>query len=407
MKIKGMFLTIAFSIIMLSVNAQEQIFSAQLITKAESGDPKAENDLGYCYQFGKGVEKNLDLAFEWYKKSADQNDPDGLFNFGMMHFNGYWKGENEYFFIDKKEGINYLQQAKFQGNKQAVEILSKIESSKDRDWFEMPWNLLLYETKNYNLHDAETINLFQTKKNKLIPLINTNPLACFYLGILEESRENYAMALSYFHKSFNMFHPNGKFDLKRNYINPITNEKYSELSELEVHNKLGYYYENGIGCEKDYDKAIYYYTHEDGCGEWLGYVLESVRPKIRGALIYKKSGYPTKCFEILSKPKLCEEPEVLMLLGESYLNGYGTQQNYSKAFECYHKIIDSRFVDLSGLKKVRDSYPDLYADSCYRLYEMYLNGLGIEKDIFYADAYFDEALRYGNISAMKKYMKEF
>ena len=41
---------------------------------ANQGDAVAQNNLGYCYEKGEGVEKNLSKAIEWYKKAAEQEN---------------------------------------------------------------------------------------------------------------------------------------------------------------------------------------------------------------------------------------------------------------------------------------------------------------------------------------------
>ena len=45
--------------------------------------------MGYSYEKGEGVEQNYKLAFEWYKKSADQNYPDAECNLGVLYSNGW------------------------------------------------------------------------------------------------------------------------------------------------------------------------------------------------------------------------------------------------------------------------------------------------------------------------------
>ena len=41
---------------------------------AEQGYATAQNDLGYCYQWGKGVSKDYNEAVKWYRKSAEQGN---------------------------------------------------------------------------------------------------------------------------------------------------------------------------------------------------------------------------------------------------------------------------------------------------------------------------------------------
>jgi TPR repeat protein len=47
----------------------------ELIFKAEQGQVEAQFKLGDAYYFGKGNEKNLEQAFFWYEKAAQQEHP--------------------------------------------------------------------------------------------------------------------------------------------------------------------------------------------------------------------------------------------------------------------------------------------------------------------------------------------
>ncbi len=44
--------------------------------------------LGYLYEQGSGVKADSAEAVKWYRKSADQNNPDGLFHMGRAYENG-------------------------------------------------------------------------------------------------------------------------------------------------------------------------------------------------------------------------------------------------------------------------------------------------------------------------------
>jgi TPR repeat protein len=53
---------------------------------ADQGDAEAEHRLGYCYQFGNGVELNLDTALAWFEKAAAKGHADGQFGIGVVNY---------------------------------------------------------------------------------------------------------------------------------------------------------------------------------------------------------------------------------------------------------------------------------------------------------------------------------
>ena len=52
---------------------------------AEEGNHIVQNNLGYCYQYGIGTEKNYNQAFQWYLKSAENGNRVGQFNIGYCY----------------------------------------------------------------------------------------------------------------------------------------------------------------------------------------------------------------------------------------------------------------------------------------------------------------------------------
>mgnify|MGYP001113379615 CR=1 FL=1 len=48
------------------------------------------NGLGYMYLYGKGVEVDEQKAFELFKGSADQDDPEGQLRVGMCYFSNFF-----------------------------------------------------------------------------------------------------------------------------------------------------------------------------------------------------------------------------------------------------------------------------------------------------------------------------
>src|SRR5262249_7635381 len=49
-----------------------------LLKAAHAGDPHCQNLVGYSYDRGLGVEKNIKLAFFWFDHAAKNNDQEGL-----------------------------------------------------------------------------------------------------------------------------------------------------------------------------------------------------------------------------------------------------------------------------------------------------------------------------------------
>ena len=76
--------------------------------------PKDLNDQGDQYFYAKGPDRNIEMAFTYYKKAADQNNPVGYYNVGK-------------YFIEKeqyKEAVDYLSKAKDLGYAKASIRLS-------------------------------------------------------------------------------------------------------------------------------------------------------------------------------------------------------------------------------------------------------------------------------------------
>jgi len=59
---------------MFAVSGWTQIYSPELVEKAEAGDVEAQCHLGICYLYGVGVAKDENQASMWYSRAADKGD---------------------------------------------------------------------------------------------------------------------------------------------------------------------------------------------------------------------------------------------------------------------------------------------------------------------------------------------
>jgi hypothetical protein len=83
-------------------------------------DAYDQNNLGWMYERGRGVEKNLTEAFHLFKESADQGNPYGQMNLGLMYENG--TGVQQ----DMQQAINWYHLAAAQGSEPAIAALQRL-----------------------------------------------------------------------------------------------------------------------------------------------------------------------------------------------------------------------------------------------------------------------------------------
>ena len=76
---------------------------------ADQGNAVAQKNLGYCYEFGKGVPQDYKEAVRLYRLAADQGFADAQFNLGNCYYNG--QGVSQ----DYKEAVRLYRLAADQG----------------------------------------------------------------------------------------------------------------------------------------------------------------------------------------------------------------------------------------------------------------------------------------------------
>ena len=55
---------------------------------AQAGDPEAQTKMGWMFENGMGVGKDMAEAAKWYQRAAKQKEPTGLYNLGLMFMKG-------------------------------------------------------------------------------------------------------------------------------------------------------------------------------------------------------------------------------------------------------------------------------------------------------------------------------
>jgi TPR repeat protein len=92
---------------------------------AELGDVEAQFNLGVLYDEGAGVEQDLAIAADWYRKAAEQGFIDAQTNLGVMYY--YGQGVTR----DYQKAAEWFRLAAEQGDAEASGYLSKINDDSD------------------------------------------------------------------------------------------------------------------------------------------------------------------------------------------------------------------------------------------------------------------------------------
>ena len=90
---------------------------------AEKGDVEAQDNLGFRYYAGRGVEKDYKEAFKWFSKAAEQNYPQAQNYLGWIY--AYGRGVEK----DDKIAVEWFRKAAEQNYKVAQHWLGKMYTS--------------------------------------------------------------------------------------------------------------------------------------------------------------------------------------------------------------------------------------------------------------------------------------
>ncbi|KAK8836978.1 Interleukin-1 receptor-associated kinase 4 [Tritrichomonas musculus] len=307
----------------------------------------------------KGSSQKMDL----YEISAQNNNPDSLFNLGIKYYFGLNIEKN----IEKS--IEYFEAAAKLNHHHALNsmgyfYLEGIGVKKD-----------YLKAKEY----------FEKSANQY------NSTALYNLGAIFESgkgvKQDYGMAFKYYSLS-------------------------AKLNNPRAQNSLGIYYDKGCGIKSDYSKAIAYYklsAEQNYSYAWINLAdlykngVVFAIDTLKARYYYELAAQQFNHFAYLSLgnlyakyyvkdylkaryyyEKACEygNTEAYFHLGYLYKKGLGVEQNYKKAKDYY---------------EISASYnnPNAY----FELGELYKNGFGVKINYLYAKNYYEKSSELGNPAA--------
>jgi len=246
--------------------------------------------LGYAYQYGNDeIEKNLDLAIEWYKKGIEKNSTECMVNLSNIYLNSS-NDSSLTKYQNKKKAIEFIKKAMKHGDSRAYQTMGYLYSvgeavqKDDNKSFELTQRA--YEMNNsdaaYSLA-FKYINGIGVEKDvakgikvweHAVELGNAaaaNNLFCYYYGVafggkkkdLEKAKEYLLKAaeLKDAQACFNLacFYYNGGDIVEKNENQAFIYAKMAaDQNHPDACNMVAYMYDNKIGCDKDPIKAQEY-----------------------------------------------------------------------------------------------------------------------------------------------------
>ena len=303
---------------------------------AEKGDSFAMVNMAIMYERGKGVRKDINKAIEWYQRGTQLNDGVCWGNLGILYLN-----ENE-----KEKGLEYIHKAIDAGE---LWYLAYLGNLYEFGWFDI------------DIDRAKALECLELAAEKG-ELSAKYRISCYYW---QNNEPDIAFAWAY---------------------------KAAILKDPDSECQLGYFYQNGIGCEENttlawewFMKAAkhknIYAMYQLGSMCEDGIAPEGHDPKeavqwYRMAAEQKLSEAQKKMSELYSEGKLVEKDDTELLhwvkviaengdvdaqrrLGRMYLDGVGASSekqkilNESKGILWYKKAAEANDLkaqlELAGL----------------------------------------------------------
>ncbi|MDH6306367.1 TPR repeat protein [Parabacteroides sp. PF5-5] len=352
--------------------------------KAEQGDAKAQYELGKRYYDGIGISHNSDLAFEWYRKSAEQNFADaqsmigvyycqkeeydeaikwfeksiiqgsseGLCNMGLMYYSGIGVQK------DIQKAYDHFYKSAQQGNVDAKVMIGEIfyyghlgsqdyqkaftlytqAASEDNASAQNKLGLMYYFGRGVTANYETAAEWFEKSVRQ------GEGSSKYYLGYMYLKglgvNKNISKGIELLNESAQQGYSHANVVLGDYYIE--TNDYSKSLSyyqqaadqsDAEAILNLAYMHKNGLGVLKNPQKAIEFFEKSANLG--------NADAQYQLALIYKEANNLTKALPWFEKSAGNANADAQYELGLMYYYGKGTTKNNKKSAEWIEKSYSS------------------------------------------------------------------
>lgn len=328
------------------------------LAAAELGSAQAMVLVGRYRQFGISAEQDLELAVDWYRRSADAGNSDGMLRLGYLYDQGLGVA------LDLDESGRWLARAAEAGNPAAIAAIGyrfdrgrgvDEDSVEARYWYEraalrgdsfaMQSLAALYEFGEGGGVDLELARQWYERAAELGEGVSMASLGYFYeAGIGVEV--DVAVARQWYERGA------------------------AEGDHISMY-ALGNLYEFGLGVEQDYEEAARWFSQSALTGEMPLALIPLGQFFDQGLGVEQNFG---TALELWQEAAAAGEADALAYLGYLYELGRGVEQDLAEAARYYVAALAGGSV--FAVELFTDS-PDGYPPAIRRAIEAFLIGEGL------------------------------
>lgn len=344
------------------------------VEQAETEYPPAQTDLGICYKYGIGTERDSQQAFAFFQKAADQEEPAGQFNLGCCYEEGVG-------IILKDEKAAALYYTKAAQNEKTAYTLALINLGR------------CYESGKGIPQDAKRALRCYLQSPEGHPATLLNLGRCYKKGIGTPS--DHKKAKEYFAKAAAQGESHSQYHLGTYYLPGNANEpklavewflKAANQGNPDAQYDLACCYDNGVGVGVDKNKQQ--------CIHWLRQAADRQHSLAQGRL-----GYHFQTGEYIAKD--AKEAVRLYRLSAEKSCAFAEE----KLAFCYAKGFPE-----GGIPKDEKQAAELFLKAAtqgrmlaqFQLGEFYANGIGLAKDLIQTARWYKAAAAQGHELAREK-----
>jgi len=405
--------------------------------------PKELNESGDQYFYGQGVDRNIEIAFTYYKRAADQNNPVGLYNVGK-----YFQAKNDdkqaYEYYKKSSELKYplafikISEMFLNGigvKRSKKKAFKSLEAAVDLNEIEAFHQLGKYYLNGIgvSMNEVKAFELFELSAQ------NNNTEGMFLLGkhllTAKKVKTDFESAFFYLDKAAVNNNINAINYLKELYNEPHVylkkrsdyyrkemwfyyDEILANLDDLAALRRVAFDYYYGTDTTKiNYEKAVKYFKNLYGLDDVDGYFGLGVC-YLHGQGVEVDLERAKDYLEIAANR---DNSKAKNVLGDMYRLGKGVELNYSLARDFYLEAAKDDEVEalinlglLHYRKQIKNATEVLALQYMTKASEKsngnayYWLGLfndksvGCNRNYDKAKEYFEKAIALGNVGAKYK-----